>query len=343
MTRSTRTALSAAAILVAGAAQAQDGPRVEWGFLAETAADWTFAADDDAAELIDVYPTLEAAAVLHATPWLSFTGHAVLEPTADPTDDRVFDDLGLYMDELFATADLDVAALSLGKLGVPFGLAWDAAPGIYGADFAEDYELAEQWGLVAAVPFGDHVLSGAIFFADTTFLSDSAGTSRGVLNASASGAGNTESPNNVAFAISGPLALDTAYTAGVRYLSAGESDPEDEVGLVLGFTHERALTPDLGLGLLAEGAWLSNAGGGSEDALHLTAGAALSRGPWDLSGVYALRDADGAPTDHLGTATLAYAFTDELAAGVAYRLGREEGETSHAIGLVLSYEIGGQF
>lgn len=131
-----RAALSAAALLAAASAQAQDAPRVEWGFLAETAADWTFAADDEAAELIDVYPTLEAAAVLHATPWLSFTGHAVLEPTADPTGDRVFDDLGLYMDELFATADLDVAELSLGKLGVPFGFAWDAAPGIYGPDFA---------------------------------------------------------------------------------------------------------------------------------------------------------------------------------------------------------------
>lgn len=196
---------------------------------------------------------------------------------------------------------------------------------------------------MAAVPFGEHVISGAVFFADTTFLSDSAGTSRGVLNASASGAGNTESPNNFALALSGPLAPDTAYTAGVRYLSAGESDPEDEIGFVLGVTHERELTPDLGLGLIAEGAWLSNAGGGSEDALYLTAGAALARGPWELSAVYALRDADGAPTDHLGTTTLAYAFTDELSAGVAYRLGREEGETSHAIGVVLSYEIGGQF
>ncbi len=343
MTIRARAALSAAAILAAASAQAREGPRVEWGVLAETAADWTFDADDEAAELIDLYPTLEAAAVLQAAPWLSFTGHAVLEPAAAPTGDRVFDDLGLYMDELFATADLGVAEVSLGKLGVPFGLAWDAAPGIYGPDFAEDYELAEQWGLVAAVPFGAHVLSGAVFFADTTFLSDSAATSRGVLKASAGGAGNTESPDNFALAISGPLAPDTAYTAGVRYLSSGESDPENELGLVLGVTHEHELIPDLGLGLMAEGAWLSNAGGGSEDTLHLTAGAALLRGPWELSAVYARRDTDGAPTDHLGTTTLAYAFNDALSAGVAYRLGREEGETSHAIGLVISYEIGGQF
>lgn len=317
----------------------------EWSLSVEADMDANVASTDKAAEFIDLYPTIEAGLTVNATEWLSLNGHAVLEPVSDPVDDRVFEDLGLYVDDLFATVHRDGIEVSAGKLGVPFGVAWDAAPGIYGTDFAEDYETSEQIGAVVQVSLaglpGAPVLSIAAFMADRTFLSDSLGESRGPLRLSDGGAGNTEGPENFAVALDGSAGDDWAWNVGLRRLAAGQGDPEDELGLVAGVTHDMALTPDTGLALIGEGAWFANAGGGTADALYLTAGAAVARGPWEVSAVYALRDYDGADTDHLGTVTLGYAITETVAAGVAYRLGREGGETTHTIGLALVAEFGG--
>lgn len=34
--------------------------------------------------------------------------------------------------------------MQTGKLNPGFGIAWDKAPGIYGTDLAEDYEISER-------------------------------------------------------------------------------------------------------------------------------------------------------------------------------------------------------
>src|SRR3546814_21075551 len=76
-------------------------------------------------------------------------------------------------------------------------MAWDVAPGIWGTDLAEDYELAEQIGVAGDLRFGGegvgkHALTLGTFFADTTFLSRSAFTDRGRTRLSDGGAGNPE-------------------------------------------------------------------------------------------------------------------------------------------------------
>lgn len=190
-------------------AQSFDGPSAEWSLSVEADMDANVASTDPAAELVDVYPTIEAGLTVEAAEWLSLNAHAVLEPVADPVDDRFFEDLGLYVDELFATVHRDDMSLSAGKLGVPFGVAWDAAPGLYGTDFAEDYEISEQIGAVVSVPLGRMpgaaTLSLAAFFADRTVLSDALGESRGPLRLGDGGAGNTEAPENLALSLDGEV------------------------------------------------------------------------------------------------------------------------------------------
>lgn len=93
---------------------------------------------------------------------------------------------------------------------------------------------------------------------------------------------------------------------------------------------------------MGEGAFFSNAGGGVDDARYLTVGGGLVRGDWGVSLTYALRDMDRAPVDHLGTVSVDYALSEAASVSAAYRLGREGGETSHTIGLLLTTEFGGE-
>lgn len=350
----TMLAPAAAAILAgaigalpAGTARAQDGPTLEWEALTELQMDSTVSSTDPAAELTDVYTTLEGGALLHVLPWLRFGAHATFEPVEDPTDDRFMEDLGLYLDEAFVEADALGASFRAGKIHPDFGFAWDLAPGIYGVDFAEDYEVAEQIGVGTAIPLGELpggevALSASIFFADTTVLSESLFTNRGRLRKSDGGAGNTESLESFALALTGGAGEGTTWSVGMRRLAAGQGDPEDEWGFVAGAIHEQPLTEDVTLLVMGEGVYLSHAGGGLDDARYLTVGGGVAWGDWGVTATYALRDFDHAPTDHLGTVSLDYAVTEEATLSAAYRLGREGSETSHTIGLLLSAEFGGE-
>ena len=73
-----------------------------------------------------------------------------IQQPAIEDDDRVFDDLGLFVEVL--TLDYETAAVHLsgGKMAVNFGTAWDATPGVYGTDLAEEHEMAENIGLLAS-------------------------------------------------------------------------------------------------------------------------------------------------------------------------------------------------
>ena len=149
-------------------------PAISGELAIEIENDWTPSADDSDAELNDLYTTTELGLSVALSHALSINGLFVLEPVEDPMDDRVFEDHGAYVDELYLRYDFGPAAVFGGKIHPTFGIAWDAAPGIYGVDFAEDYELAEMIGGGVEVPFAaggtDHIFTASVFFADTTFL-----------------------------------------------------------------------------------------------------------------------------------------------------------------------------
>ena len=106
-------------------------------------------------------------------PGFSVRSLFVVEPVEDPAGDRFFGDHGLYAEELYAQYERGPVRVFGGKFDAAFGKAWDEAPGIYGVDFAEDYELVERVGFGAEIsqegtPFGKLALTAALFQADTS-------------------------------------------------------------------------------------------------------------------------------------------------------------------------------
>jgi len=343
-------ALAAAALgeLVVGSASAQEAdaepgyPRLSVTVPIEIESDNTVDATDSAAELSDTYTTTEAEIALEYAEGSGAFALLVLEPLIDPEDDRFFEDIGLYAEELYLRHDFGPLAVIGGKFDPDFGVAWDAAPGIYGVDFAEDYELTERIGFGVEVPFalagGEHLFSASTYFADTTALSDSALFRRGQTDRSDGGVSNTESFESFAVAVSGEIDA-LGYNVGLRYQERGRGDADDELGGVLGLTYAVALGEGE-LGLLGEVALFDGYQGATDDATYGTFGASYGLGPWSGSAVYAFRDVDNATTDHLATATLDYTFDAGVTASVAYRYGDEGGVESHTIGFLLAYELG---
>ena len=311
--------------------------------------DLTFRSDDPGAEINDLFPEAALAVKIGLTPIFSINAGLTLEPVRDPEpfEDRVFRDIGLYVDTLNLQADVDNLSLVAGKFGPGFGRAWDNTPGIYGTSFAEDYELSEQIGLGAAYAFsgawGTHTLGANVFFADTTALSDSLFTRRGRLSTADGGAGNTGRLDNVSLTLDGGefAALPGfSYHVGYRRLSAGEGDAAAEHGFVAGLAHEAELSGGSTLGLTGEVAHFVNQGGGLDDATYLTGGVSLANGPWHGELAASLRrvafDGGGGRSDTLGQVSGGYTFDNGIDVSLGYAVARAEDVTSHTLGVRLS-------
>lgn len=165
-------------------------PLIEGSFVFELESDGIFSDDGDD-EFIDTFNTTEVALDVRFNSIFSLHTDLVLEPVDDPLsgpraigEDIFFEDHGLFFETLHLQADFEHFSLYGGKINPSFGTAWDVTPGIYGVDFAEDYEITERIGFggsytLNAEDAGEHTLNVATFFADTSGLSRSFGTNRG--------------------------------------------------------------------------------------------------------------------------------------------------------------------
>jgi hypothetical protein len=148
--------------------------------------DWTYRSDLKDNERNDLFAKIEPEATVGLLPGLTLFVHAVLEPAREPFpgEDRFFEAHGLYLEDLYLMYRRQLRgggptkigfALWGGKFTPNFGIAWDAAPGICGTDFAEDYELSERMGFAAALTLsnaaiGEHTLAASTFVLDTSAL-----------------------------------------------------------------------------------------------------------------------------------------------------------------------------
>lgn len=330
-------------------------PRVEVTIPVEIQNDYAYEADDPDAELNDLYTTIEPEIAVFLTEALSIQAGLVFEPVVDPDpgEDRAFENHGLYAEQLFIEFAPGGFSLIAGKFNPAFGAAWDRAPGVYGTDFAEDYELVERIGFGGSVDFGEgdwgeHSLTAATFFADTTFMSGSAFKSRGRTNESDGGVSNTEDFSSFSISLDSeevPALGGLGYTLGFLRQEGGEGDPEDETGYVLGLFGSYELGAVTAEPIL-EWAHFENTGGAEEDTDYLTAGVAFLHGPWNLSISYTGRftDPDDPITDDvddmLFQASAGYEFDCGLTADIGYRFSEEDESDTHVVGLLLAYEFG---
>ena len=307
---------------------------------------WTHESDDQDAEFADLYPTLDLATTLAFTPKLSANLEAALEAVEDATDDRAFEDLGASISVLTINYDADEFSLYAGKFGANFGIAWDATPGLGWGNLSDDYEIAEVLGFGGGVNFnagGQHTASASVFFADTTFLSDSLGDSKGPLERSDGGPANTESLESFALALDGGFnaAEGFRYHVGFSSLAEGDDGDSNQLGYVFGIEYEIPLNETFTLTPIAEIAYLDNAGGiKSDDALYSTIGATLGYGSWSFTSSYQRRDTEssgGDTNDYFADATVGYEFDFGLFVAAGYRFAEEDGIDRRDVGVLANY------
>jgi len=368
-----RNAVRAMAALAAGiwaepsAAAAESYPFISGDIAVEVQNDWTYRSQDNANERNDLFTKTEPTLVMHFIKGLTLTTHGVLEPIRDPKPgkDRTFGDEGFYIQDLFGQYEHDAFSVLGGKFTPNFGRAWDIAPGIYGTDFAEDYELAERIGFGGSYTFGgdgvgEHTVSASVFFLDTSALSDSIINSRGRKRLSDGGPSNTESPESFAIALDGgkfPHLLfgqtvpgstpvkGLTYQVAVVSQAPGKGSSSRETGVVASLAHEFPVSNMLTLQPLFEYAHFFDAEGvDGQDRYYVSAGAtAVWQENWNFALSYTRREtmpSDGSNVgDNLFQVSGGYKFDVGLGANVGYRYSEKDDVTDHTIGMLLTYNL----
>ncbi|MEM9128611.1 MAG: hypothetical protein AAGA97_02685 [Pseudomonadota bacterium] len=341
----TQTSLIALAFaLAANPALSQDSSSfIEFEAAIELQTDFIVDSDDSDAELTDFFFTIEPAITFNFAEGSTLNASLVFEPIIDADDDRFFEDHGLFVEELFYAQEFGQFEFVVGKFNPAFGVAWDAAPGIYGADFAEDYEITERIGVGANISLdagegfarvlGDIGISVAAFTADRTFLSESIGEDRPRVTIADGGVSNTRSLQSFSAALTGDTE-NTSYNVGVQYQEGGDGDPNDQFGIVAGVVHSFNEIEVLG-----EIAYFDGFEGSASDAVFYTGGVTVPVGPVALSGVFTIRDVEDAPTDTLLTASAEYEIFENFTAAIGYKYADEGDVESHTIGTLWVYEF----
>lgn len=324
-------------------------PHISGEINVEIQSDHVVRSDDPDGKISDTYTTTEAEFTAHLTPMFAVVSHFVLEPVLDPTDDRFFEDHGAYIEEIYARFKFGAVTVKAGKYDPAFGTAWDAAPGVYGTDFAEDYELAERLGIAISyeatgTAFGDVTLAANVYKLDTTELSRSIFTDRGRTTREDGGASNTSGLES--FALTATFA-DIAKSGvklnfGYRHQAegVGPDDVADEKGFVVGLSGEHK-TSDGKIEWIVEAATFDNFDAGENDATYVTAGLKwtfLKHYNIALSGTRRQIDVPSAPdfTDHL----FQLSAGTELGAGwtfdVGYKWEEVEDVKSQTVGVLFT-------
>jgi len=327
-------------------------PKLTGEITVEIGYDNTFSSQDPTAEVYDLSPTVGGAFDLEFNE--SFLVHTdlVLEPVLDPTGNRAFEDLGLYAETLHIQYQMNAFTFIAGKYNPTFGTAWDATPGIYGPDMAEDYQLTERIGLAVGVGLGEegaglYNLQANAFFADTTFLSRSAGTDRGRTTLASGGPSNTESLESFSVTLDAS-AFDSmpgfSYHLGFVHQAKGVGGTDDENGFVIGAQKEVELDEERKLNFSVELAHLKNAAGGADDISYATAGVGYTFGQWNaaLSSTRRWTDVSSGPNvaDHQVQGSVGYEFENGVTFDVGYKFNEEGGVKNHTTGFRLGKTIG---
>lgn len=342
--------------LAVGVAQADDTtpiPTITGSVGIELQNDYAFSSDDPTEEFNNLSTTIEPSIKVGFTKEFSINTDLAFEQVQEPPvkgDDRFFDDQGLYVKTLTMDYQTDAVHLSAGKMGVNFGRAWDATLGVFGTDLAEEYELAENLGGLAAYTFdlgtsGRHTFSGQVFTLDTSGLAESAFTRRKKTREGDGGTGNTGDLTSFGFAIDGN---DIAAVKGLTYHAAythRANGTEGEVGedMFAAFTSYDFVIGDmLMVQPLAEYVHISDAGGTrDQDQRYVTVGVGFNYDAWNaaLSGTFKNTDpAAGASTKEENLQVSAgYAWSNGIGLDAGYKRTRNGGTDTDTFGTLLTY------
>jgi len=310
--------------------------------------DNTYDSDDNDNELNDLYAVIEPAFTFSFSDSFSIESALVIEPVLDPEPrkDRAFKEEALFVEELKFNFEQERYSIYGGKFNPSFGLGWDLASGVYGADLAEDYEIAGMIGFGGAIQLdidGKHILSINSFFADTSFLSDTTHLDTESLEKEDGGVSNTEDFSSFTITLDGEIIEDLNYHLGYRLLSEGEGDIDDETGLALGFQYLIELGMDKKIIPFIEYVSIDNAGGGTFDVSYFTASLAIEIEVWNIALAYTKRKTENDDVsdidDYQYQISTGYAFENGINIDVAWKEIEEEDIKTNVVGIVIGYEF----
>ena len=341
-------------------------PRITGAIEIEIENDNTYRTGSGAGERNVLFTDSAATFGFYVNPTISLQTTLHVEPVQDQKPgDRTFDDHGLYLEQLYALYDGERFQAVAGKFNLEFGFAWDRGPGVFGSDFAEDYEFNERLGAGAAVKLGGgdagtHKIGVQIFSVDNTLLSatgferrfdaDGNGDLRRRNRERYPGVANTPYPTSIAVVATGE---DMGFLPGTSYnfgfiREDGDDGARNETGGVFGLEHTHALGEDLSLVLLGEVAGFDQYQGADEDRFYLTGGVGLAYGPWagSVSSTWRYVDqaagsAPGHYDDLLFQASVGYTFDlgalGEAGLNLGWKAERVQEEWADTVGLLFTY------
>lgn len=328
-------------------------PKISGDVAMELQNDYAFSSDDPTVEFNNLTAKAEAGLNVAFTKEFSINAGLVFEQVQEPPvsgDDRFFDDQGLYVEALTMDYQTDTLHLSAGKMGVNFGKAWDVTPGVFGTDLAEEYELAENLGALAAYTFdlgtaGTHAITAQVFTADTSSLAESAFTRRVKTREADGGPGNTGDLTSFGFALDGgnfATIEGLEYHAAYAHRANGTAGAPGEDRFALYAAYDFAISDAISMQPLAEFVHIGDAGGTrDQDQRYVTVGIGFGYDAWNaaVSGTFKTTDpAAGSATDeeHLQVSA-GYAWSNGLGLDLGYKRTRNGGTDTDTFGTLLTY------
>ncbi|PIR31889.1 MAG: hypothetical protein COV36_06305 [Alphaproteobacteria bacterium CG11_big_fil_rev_8_21_14_0_20_44_7] len=322
-----------------------------------------YRADSDDATIDDTnnsFLNAEFVPVIGINEYMYFDAVLIMEPldqaaTLNANDDIWFDREGIFFEELKFNFEQGNYHFMIGKFNPVFGTAWDKGHGIWGADFAEDYEITEKLGFGGSYTFetkenGSYTTSLAVFKADKSILSSSEISKRDRARLSDGGASNTDGMESFSFGLDVENAFgieNLAYHVGYRSLAEQDSGQgattDDENGYVLGLSYLTPITDEVEVDLLGEIALINNfAGVRNDDYSYYTAGAQFFYENWNAALSHTVRDIDatgvaGDFTDNLSQISGGYDFGNGFSAEVGYKIAEEANVDTDTAGFLLRY------
>lgn len=259
----------------------------------------TYKSQSDGAKVRDSYFDTDFEFGLHLDDWVSAIAHIKLEPVRGQaaSENRAFEDHGLYFEELYLNLQRDGWRAYFGKYNPGFGIGYDSSPTIYDDDFTSDYEITEGIGAGFAYSYGSegsgiHTIGAGVFFQDNSLLSTSVmshpkPSDRRFIAGEKSidrfgrnrhrygGVSNTRGPTSFFLHLDGaelPFAPGLAYHVGFARLDEGRFTGRPEYRTAIGATYDWQIDDDWSFSPIVEWVYRRNVDGNPKADIDFQAG-----------------------------------------------------------------------